>query len=100
MNMLVGVLVEVVSVVSSVEIEQLAVSDVKHKLTSMYNDLDRDQNATISRLEFEGLLTLPEAAKIIQDIGVDVVGLVDFADVIFPEDTELGFTDFMDVLLQ
>ena len=40
---------------------------------------------TISRVEFEKMLMVPEAAQIINEIGVDVVGLVDFADFIFHE---------------
>merc|ERR1712157_205049 len=40
----------------------------------------------------------PEAAKIIQDIGVDVIGLVDFLDYIF-KDGPLSFGDFMELML-
>merc|ERR1719265_694341 len=58
MNMLVGVLCEVVSVVSAVEKEQLLVNYVKHKLLKMFNDsqVDADGNRSISRKEFESLL--------------------------------------------
>jgi len=100
MNMLIGVLVEVVSVVSAVEIEELSCVDVKLKLQSIYGVVDLDQSSTISRREFEGLLMLPEAARTIQAVGVDVVGLVDFADFIFPDDAELSFGDFMELILQ
>jgi len=103
MNMLVGVLCEVVSVVSSVEKEQLTVNYVKQRLHSMFMDtnLDQDGSQSISKLEFESMLTNREAAEIIQDLGVDVVGLVDFADHLFEEeDTELSFADFMELVLQ
>merc|ERR1712032_365695 len=83
MNMLVGVLVEVVSVVSSVEKEQLQVSWVKAKLADMIDIMDKDGNEKISRDEFEALLLMPKAAKVIQELGVDVVGLVDLGDYIF-----------------
>mmetsp|Transcript_99284 Transcript_99284/g.171030 ORF Transcript_99284/g.171030 Transcript_99284/m.171030 type:complete len:138 (+) Transcript_99284:49-462(+) len=33
-------------------------------------------------------------------MGVDVVGLVDFADIIFENDIELSFADFMELVLQ
>mmetsp|Transcript_153973 Transcript_153973/g.273070 ORF Transcript_153973/g.273070 Transcript_153973/m.273070 type:complete len:739 (+) Transcript_153973:74-2290(+) len=102
MNMLVGVLCEVVSVVSAVEKEQLTVSCVKQKLMKMFDDpkVDTDGNCSISRKEFENLLVNEEAASIIQDMGVDVVGLVDFADIIFEDDIELTFGDFMELVLQ
>jgi len=102
MNMLVGVLVEVVSVVSAVEKEQLQVTFVKNKLLSMLenNGIDGDDNQHISRHEFEQILVKPEAAKIIQDVGVDVVGLVDFVDFIFKDDTELSFPRFMELMLE
>jgi len=99
MNMLVGVLVEVVKVVSCVENEQLMVDFVKTKLQTLYNGVE-GKNNTISRFEFEKLLVRPEAAKVLQEVGVDVVGLVDLADVIFQETDELLFPDFMGLVLQ
>merc|ERR1719199_1054219 len=63
-------------------------------------ETDADQNLTIARPEFEQLLLKPRAARIIQDVGVDVVGLVDFMDFIFKDGQELSFPEFMDVVLQ
>jgi len=100
MNMLIGVLCEVVSVVSSVEKEQMTVSYVKSELLAMFECLDGDDNKSISQKEFESLLVIPEAAKIIQNMGVDVVGLVDFADYIFTDDKQLSFAEFMELVLQ
>jgi len=102
MNMLVGVLVEVVSVVSSVEKEQMTVQFVKTMIQSMLENsgLDADHDKHISRPEFESLLLKPEAARIIQEVGVDVVGLVDFADFIFKDGVELSFPEFMEIVLQ
>jgi hypothetical protein len=102
MNMLVGVLCEVVSIVSSVEKEQMVVSYVKTRLMEMINEfgIDEDNNMKISRSEFEMLLQRPDAARVIQEVGVDVVGLVDFADFIFKDGLEMSFPDFMTVVLQ
>merc|ERR1719487_537535 len=101
MNMLVGVLVEVVSVVSDVEKEQMSMQYVKDMLMMMLKDFhaDKDENMSISKEEFEALLLQPRAARIIQDVGVDVVGLVDFLDFIFKDGQELSFPEFMDVVL-
>jgi len=101
MNMLVGVLVEVVSVVSAVEREQMTVQFVRSELLSMLQDsgLDQDGDHQISRTEFESLLTNPAAARIIQEVGVDVVGLVDYCDFIFRGDEDLSFPKFMEAVL-
>jgi voltage-gated sodium channel len=103
MNMLIGVLCEVVGVVSSVEKEQLTVSYVKNKLLTMYEEedgIDIDGNSLISKEEFQQLLMRRDAAKTIQEIGVDVVGLVDFSDYIFKDGVELSFADLMELVLQ
>jgi len=102
MNMLVGVLVEVVKVVAAVEKEQMTMQYVKTMLLKLLNEsgMDEDRNITISRHQFEQLLLKPKAARIIQDVGVDVVGLIDFLDFIFEDDKELSFPEFMDVILQ
>jgi len=103
MNMLVGVLCEVVSVVSAVEKEALLVNFVKTQISEMLktSGLDANGDNKISRDEFESLLEMPAAARALNDVGVDVIGLVDYTDFIFDsKDTELGFQDFMDVVLQ
>jgi ribosomal protein L40E len=103
MNMLVGVLVEVVSVVSAVEKEELSVMYVKDKLKTLIDacsDIDVDGDMKISAREFTSLLLVPAAASAIQDVGVDPVGLIDFADFIFHEQEFLTFGDFIEILLQ
>jgi hypothetical protein len=102
MNMLVGVLVEVVKVVSLVEKEQLQVQYVKDRLALVTGDfrVDDGGEAQISKGEFEALIQTPEAAKALHDVGVDVVGLVDFLDFLFPEDRPLSFPEFMESILE
>jgi len=114
MNMLVGVLCEVVSVVSAVEKEQLTVGYVKSQLLTCLEELGVDREseeqgdlddgdvklAGVTKTEFQKLLIHPAAAQIIQEIGVDVVGLVDMADYIFKDDQELSFTEFIDLILR
>lgn len=103
MNMLVGVLVEVVSVVSSVEKEELKVNFVKSRLRWMLinTGLDADHDMKISRKELDMLLMDPVAARIIKDVGVDPVGLVDFGDYIFQDSKDgLTFPQFIEVILQ
>jgi len=101
MNMLVGILVEVVSTVSTIENETLMVNMVRAKMLQMIEvlGLDLDGNGYLSRMEYESLLVLPEAAQFIQEVGVDVVGLVEYSDFIF-KDREMSFSDFVELILQ
>lgn len=100
MNMLIGVLCEVVSAVAATEREEMLVGYVNRKVRKIVEELDQDGGGTISKDEFVQILENMEAVKALQDVGVDVVGLVDFADVIFEEEEDLSFPKFMEVVLQ
>merc|ERR1740123_1043794 len=100
MNMLIGVLCEVVSAVAATEREEMLVGFVNRKVRRIVEELDTDGGGRISKDEFCKILENMEAVRALQDVGVDVVGLVDFADVIFDEDDELSFPRFMEVVLQ
>jgi len=101
MNMLVGVLCEVVSVVSSVEKEAMQVNYVKERLVQILSGMkiDAEHNGNISREEFVALLETPEAARALRDVGVDVVGLVDYHDILFKEEGEFDFLDLLEIVL-
>lgn len=113
MNMLIGVLCEVVNAVAATEKEEMLVTYVNRKLHQVVSLLDEDGGGTISKKEFLQILENTDAVRCLQDVGVDVIGLVDYADVIFEdegiedegdgeekEDIELDFARFMDVVLQ
>merc|ERR1712054_264819 len=57
----------------------------------------------MQRTDFEKFIMTPEVAVIIQDVGVDPMGLVDMADMIFEDKDKEGkgltFVDFIDVVL-
>lgn len=101
LNMLVGVLCEVVSAVAATEREEMLVGYVNRKVKTIVQELDTDGDNSISKTEFIKILENWDAVKALQEVGVDVVGLVDFADVIFEDGAqELSFEKFMDVVLQ
>lgn len=101
LNMLVGVLCEVVSAVAATEKEEMLVNYVHRKVKAIVEELDKDGDNSISKSEFVKILENWDAVQSLQDVGVDVVGLVDFADVIFEDGAqELSFEKFMDVVLQ
>jgi len=109
MNMLIGVLVGVVQTVATVEKEQLMVSFVKRNLLTILADGVKGQDGTIieaddneiSKDEFDLLITMPEAIRSMEQMGVDVVGLVDLGDYIFKDQSAtLPFGDFMELMMQ
>eukprot|EP00418_Pyrodinium_bahamense_P032164 CAMPEP_0179133930 /NCGR_PEP_ID=MMETSP0796-20121207/63710_1 /TAXON_ID=73915 /ORGANISM="Pyrodinium bahamense, Strain pbaha01" /LENGTH=91 /DNA_ID=CAMNT_0020832909 /DNA_START=1 /DNA_END=273 /DNA_ORIENTATION=- len=85
MNMLIGVICEVVSAVANTETEQLTLTYVKEKIHEIMDATGADTNADqmISKAEFIELLKNEKATKILNEVGVDVIGLVDFVDEIF-----------------
>merc|ERR1719507_1588713 len=103
--MLVGVICEVGSAVAATEQERMTVSYVKDKIAELIHDQNKDNDDSISRQEFKEMFSNQKAMTILQDVGVDVIGLVDFADTIFDDACEavgedtLSFEDFMGLIL-
>lgn len=116
MNMLIGVLCEVVTAVSSTEKEALEVAFVKAKLqqvlmTSFPGKAGQEAHElSITKEEYEQILENPSAARLLQEVGVDVVGLVDLTDLFFEDNDDdetsdsgrqtLSFGDMMESVLE
>ena len=89
-----------VSVVAATEKEQLTANFVRNQLLSSLKRVDTDGNEKISQAEFESLLVNPHAARMVKEVGVDVVGLVELSDFIFQNEKELDLDDFFRLLLE
>jgi len=106
MNMLIGILCEVVSSVKSVEKEQMDIEMLHSTLQRVMdeNAIDDDHDGLVSKAEFLMILEKPRALNALSKMGFDVVSLVDFADVLFGDDpaneVKLTFPEFLAVLLQ
>jgi len=100
LNMLIGILCDMVSAVAAVEKELMTVEFVTGKLQGLLLSLDQDNDGEISKEEFVNILALPEAAKALEEVGVDPVTIVDFTDTIFSKDKDtIEFNKFMSELL-
>jgi len=102
MNMLIGVLCEVVTAVAATENEERVASEVQEKLSGIAQSLDRNFDGKISYEEFTRIIESPEALRALQDVGVNPLGLVDFAELFFFEDgqpVDLPFDAFMEMVL-
>jgi len=94
----------VISAVAATEKETMTVSFVKEKMQKIMATLDSSGDGKISKEEFGMILQNDEAVACLQDVDVDVEGLVDLADFIFNDDVtgeekEPDFSDFMEIIL-
>merc|ERR1719199_2364401 len=107
MNMLIGVLVDVVQAVASTENEANQFAAVKEKIGEIMRSIDADSDGFVTRDEFQSLVTDARAASILHQVEVDVVSLVDLEDYLFESADEngelvekcLSMSEFMDLVL-
>jgi hypothetical protein len=114
MNMLIGVLCEVVSAVSATETEGIHVAFMKGQLEKIWADIgasdpDDRTSGEISKDDFHMILESVDACRALDEAGVDALGLVDNIDFIFAGEVEdddgnltektLSFGDFVTLLL-
>jgi len=88
------VLCEVVSQVTAAEKEQQSLMLVRSKVERIFYELGLDkgvhkeEDLMISKDEFQSIVENKEAAQAIQDLGVDVLQIVDMADSLFAADCD------------
>jgi len=100
MNMLVGVLVEVVNAIAQTEKEGIAVLALATDLRWTMNTLGWSTEAAILTADLPKLIFEPEVAIILEQAGVDVVSFSDMLGVLFEEsDAELSFEELVEVIL-
>eukprot|EP00440_Ansanella_granifera_P074150 gb/GFBE01080466.1/.p1 GENE.gb/GFBE01080466.1/~~gb/GFBE01080466.1/.p1 ORF type:complete len:929 (+),score=301.78 gb/GFBE01080466.1/:1-2787(+) len=103
MYMLVGVLVDVVGLVATVEKEGIEVSYIAQLLRNQLDNLGYKPDAPISQYEFQNIMMEPSIVKIVAGAGVDVVVLADMMDLITEDINlkggELSFPDLVDMVL-
>merc|ERR1719356_1694133 len=99
MNMLIGVLVEVVAVVASVEKETYQVAAVKRVLQKWAPEADKNDDNMINVDEFKDMLGNDGCAKDLNDVGVDAIALIDAADFVYRDKDALTFSELLAVVL-
>merc|ERR1719487_2612738 len=78
MNMLIGILCDVVSGVSNDAKEEVFLKEVELQIGRLALELDLDQNGSISKTEFVQLINDPLMTHTFDALGVDIVGLSNF----------------------
>jgi hypothetical protein len=100
MNMLVGVLVQVVDIVAAAEEDMATRRLVIDQLMEAMVKLDENGDEILSQDEFTGLLQMPEVVSVFNEADIDVVALAKDPDIVFAGEQELSFKDFFaEVLL-
>lgn len=73
LNMLIGVLCEVISSSAEDEAEQESVKGIRHDLETAFDDLDEDNNGIVTRKEWEHMKTHPKVFTTFCDVFEDRV---------------------------
>mmetsp|Transcript_118014 Transcript_118014/g.345624 ORF Transcript_118014/g.345624 Transcript_118014/m.345624 type:complete len:514 (-) Transcript_118014:178-1719(-) len=102
LNMLVGMLVDVISRVSAEETEDNNIEVMSKTLQSMLRSADKDYDGLVAKAEFESIIADPKAVSTLYRVGVDVQTLAGEADVIFGTQgtSRLPFDEFVEEMLQ
>jgi len=110
LNMLIGVQCQVVSAVAEAEREESDANHIKQVVEELWQTAvanDHDGDGEIDKHEFLDILHDPEACRILDSLGVDVLMLYDMTQQIFDEllvergaDVGLGFNDFLKAIFR
>jgi len=101
LNMLVGVMVDVIAKVSKKNQEDALRDEVKRKLMdSVFAATDSDGDNMVSKQEFLAIAHNPAVDAVFKDIDVDLQALVEVADEVYGSRDELSYTEFLQVVLR
>jgi hypothetical protein len=100
MNMLIGILCDVVATVADVEKDEAFNRDLDSQVMDLARTLDKSGSGTIFRDEFDEVTRNPALAQSLDELGVDVVSISDYAHFIFSQCEELSHQDFVMMVSQ
>eukprot|EP00930_Biecheleria_cincta_P045467 TRINITY_DN31330_c0_g1_i1.p1 TRINITY_DN31330_c0_g1~~TRINITY_DN31330_c0_g1_i1.p1 ORF type:complete len:749 (-),score=153.22 TRINITY_DN31330_c0_g1_i1:53-2299(-) len=99
MNMIVGVLVEVVGIVAAAEQESSIIQMLSEQLHAALLQIDANNDGQISKHVFFLMGEMPDIVAVFTDAGIDAMALVRDPDIICAGDEEIGFQEFLDEIL-
>jgi hypothetical protein len=83
LNMLIGVLCEVVTATAEEEGRKAKVSKVQEMIGPVFDEIDQDGTRTVSRKEFEQLSAHESVREAFEEIGIEIDHVVALADTLF-----------------
>jgi voltage-gated sodium channel len=102
MNMLIGVLCEVVSAVAETEKQEVFTIKITEQMREFVKNLDSNFDNHVSYDEFSRIIENKDAVAALKDVGVNPLCLVEFAELFFFEGNvpiKLSFEGFMEMVL-
>ncbi|CAE8619686.1 unnamed protein product [Polarella glacialis] len=99
MNMLIGVLCEVVSAVKQLEEQTAAHELVKGTVLVLLKQLDVDESGDISKEEMANVMEHEQARACLQDLNVDVEHLMDLLDMHYEDESDLSMLFLLELIL-
>lgn len=94
MNMLIGILCDVVSEQSADAKEDAFMKEVDHQIQRLAGILDTDGDGGISEEEFGIMICDPEMTESLNSLGVDIVGAAHFARFIYGQCDAISYDNF------
>ncbi|CAK0830324.1 unnamed protein product, partial [Prorocentrum cordatum] len=98
LNLLIGILCEVVANVASVEKQAVQWELLEQRVQVLMRQLDLDNSGLLSESEFMELMDKPEVLEELESLGVDVAAFMDFIHFVFKDTNELPERDFLKML--
>ncbi|CAK9067616.1 unnamed protein product [Durusdinium trenchii] len=90
MNMLIGIVCEVVSEVKREDEEGVAIDFMKEHLRTMLTDLDQDKNENISKSELQSVVEDEKAKVVLSELQVKPEDVIDLTEYLFEQDEDAG----------
>ncbi|CAK9001594.1 unnamed protein product [Durusdinium trenchii] len=99
MNMIVGVLVEVVGIVAAAEQDAATKKSLLESLREALNKLDLHMINTITKAEFGKVVNRPDIVSIFLEAGIDIVALLRDPDIVFAGDSDMNLEEFLEEII-
>eukprot|EP00928_Gymnodinium_smaydae_P004128 TRINITY_DN11436_c0_g1_i1.p1 TRINITY_DN11436_c0_g1~~TRINITY_DN11436_c0_g1_i1.p1 ORF type:complete len:955 (-),score=190.19 TRINITY_DN11436_c0_g1_i1:86-2530(-) len=98
LNMLIGVLCEVVTMVAEVEKEGKNVEYISRQMRDFMENSDVNSDGHLNKEEFLDLLTCPNVINFLTYVQVDVRSLLEYIDVIFDDEAKFDFKEIIKIV--
>lgn len=103
MNMLIGVLCEIIGYVAEDEKESMMFDKIHEKFHKVINEIDSNDDGSISWEEFKDIPAYKEALDALESVGVDAESMIDIAEDFLHDDegnpVSVTFEEFMEMVL-
>eukprot|EP00931_Biecheleriopsis_adriatica_P106381 TRINITY_DN8083_c1_g1_i1.p1 TRINITY_DN8083_c1_g1~~TRINITY_DN8083_c1_g1_i1.p1 ORF type:complete len:642 (-),score=125.51 TRINITY_DN8083_c1_g1_i1:136-2061(-) len=99
MNMLTGVICNVISAASELEEYETQMIEVHEELGRVLRSIDADGNDRIDWEEMEQLMNSRHLVRCLKDQGIDVVGLMDFMPFLYRDANEIKLSELLETLV-